>query len=94
MYARLGRLLGLPSSAVNELSASELHGGSLPTDPTLARYERCQVRWASEEESRTRYGGYGKEVVWHRPTVATRIRSECDARSSLVWTWRTPAPRR
>lgn len=87
MYERLGKDLALTKPKLDGIADAELHGG-LTADAAIARYERCQARWASEEESQTRYGHFGKEIVWHPPTKATRIRAEHEPEHSLQWTWR------
>ena len=53
----------------------------------LARYDRCQVRWASEKEARTRLGRAGKETKWKGPTRATVVRSPEREQQVLEWTW-------
>ena len=87
MYERLGEDLRLSKQRTARLADAETHG-DLTSDATIARYERCQARWASEEESWTRYRHYGKEIVWHPPTVATRIRAQNEAEHTLRWSWR------
>jgi 3',5'-cyclic AMP phosphodiesterase CpdA len=53
----------------------------------LARYDRCQVRWASQKESLTRLGPGGKEIKWKAPTRATVVRSPERSHQVLEWTW-------
>jgi hypothetical protein len=100
MYHRLGELLGMPAAGVAGLMDRETHGKP-SRDPALLRYERCQVRWASEEESCTRRGAKGNEINWPAPTIPTQVRPTADSAScvsgsvstgpnskrSVVWTW-------
>lgn len=65
----------MPTMAAAGLKKAELHGASVIKDSRIAHYERCQVRWASDEEACTRFGRYGKEVTWKEPTEETAIRA-------------------
>jgi hypothetical protein len=94
MYKKLYTHLGIslsPDEIAREAEERQPH-----ETPVLDRYERCQVRWASEAESGTRSGFAGHHTIWDPPTRSVSLhpqvqpdslRAQPSAIGHWLWQW-------